>query len=175
MTNDEEARLLAAARGGDNRAFAALVDGSQQRVRGFLRRFTGDWGDADDLSQEAFVTAWTRLSRFEGRSSFCSWVCGIGYRLARDARRAHSRSAQRDTEWAANTANDDAAPIEDRLALAAAMAELPHDQRAAVALCLGEGFSHAEAAAILALPLGTVKSHVARGREKLLAALEAPR
>jgi RNA polymerase sigma-70 factor (ECF subfamily) len=51
------------------------------------------------------------------------------------------------------------------------MAELPDDQRAAVALCLGEGFSHTEAAAILALPLGTVKSHVTRGRERLLARL----
>jgi RNA polymerase sigma-70 factor (ECF subfamily) len=52
------------------------------------------------------------------------------------------------------------------------MASLPFDQRAAVALCLAQGFSHSEAAEALGLPLGTVKSHVARGRAKLIEALE---
>jgi RNA polymerase sigma factor (sigma-70 family) len=172
MSPHDEARLIAAARRGDSRAFAALVDAHQQAVRGFLRRFAGHWAEADDIAQEAFVTAWSKLSRFEGRSSFRSWVCGIGYRIARDARRAHGRGAVRDNDWA--SVHDDreaAAPLEDRIALAKAMAELPDDQRAAVALCLGEGFSHTEAAAILALPLGTVKSHVTRGRERLLARL----
>jgi RNA polymerase sigma-70 factor (ECF subfamily) len=174
MASDEEGRLIASARKGDSRAFAALVDMNQQSVRGFLRRFTGDWADADDLSQEAFVVAWSRLSRFEGRSSFRSWVCGIGYRLARDARRAHGRARARDTQWLDAQAGEASAPIEDRIAVARAMTQLPDDQRAAVALCLAEGFSHTEAAAILNQPLGTVKSHVTRGREKLLRALEAP-
>lgn len=174
MSPHDEARLIAAARRGDSRAFAALVDAHQQAVRGFLRRFTGLWADADDIAQEAFVTAWAKLSRFEGRSSFRSWVCGIGFRIARDAKRTHVRSVARDSDWLA--VQDDGeqgnAPIEDRMALANAMAELPDEQRAAVALCLGEGFSHSEAAAILKLPIGTVKSHVARGRERLLRALE---
>ena len=173
MTPNDEARLIAAARRGDARAFAALVDAHQQAVRGFLRRFCGIWTDADDIAQEAFVTAWRKLARFEGRSSFRSWVCGIGYRIARDARRSHARSAQRDADWRAEQDHHHSeAPLEDRIALADAMAALPDDQRAAVSLCLGEGFSHAEAAAILKLPLGTVKSHVTRGRERLLAALE---
>ncbi|MBX9745273.1 MAG: sigma-70 family RNA polymerase sigma factor [Hyphomonadaceae bacterium] len=174
MTPNDEARLIAAARRGDSRAFAALVDAHQQAVRGFLRRFTGLWGDADDLAQEAFVTAWSKLSRFEGRSSFRSWVCGIGFRIARDTKRSHTRGAVRDNEWLAaqGDESEDTAPIEDRMALAEAMAQLPDEQRAAVALCLGEGFSHSEAAEILNLPLGTVKSHVTRGRERLLRALE---
>lgn len=173
VTNDEETRLITAARNGESRAFAGLVDRTQQKVRGFLRRYTGDWGDADDLSQEAFVIAWSRLDRFEGRSSFASWVCGIGYRLARDARRTRDRAMARDADWLAASDAPGAAPIEDRMALAKAMAALPEDQRAAVALCLGEGFSHSEAAAVLGLPLGTVKSHVTRGRERVLRALES--
>jgi len=173
MTPNDEARLIAAARKGDSRAFAALVDAHQQAVRGFLRRFAGHWADADDLAQEAFVTAWRKLARFEGRSSFRSWVCGIGFRIARDARRSHGRAQVRDSDWLADQENADAgAPIEDQIAVQRAMASLPDDQRAVVALCLGEGFSHAEAAAILKLPLGTVKSHVTRGRERLLRALE---
>ena len=63
------------------------------------------------------------------------------------------------------------AEAEDRLALADALANLPLEQRAAVVLCLSEDFSHAEAAAILGLPLGTVKSHISRGRERLLSVL----
>jgi RNA polymerase sigma factor (sigma-70 family) len=174
MTSDDDAKRIAAARAGDSRAFAALVDAHQQAVRGFLRRFSGEWADADDLAQEAFVIAWRKLDRFEGRSSFRSWVCGIGYRNARDLKRAHKRAGARDLSWIEEMDDAEAgAPLEDRIALARAMAELPDDQRAAVALCLGEGFSHAEAAEILKLPLGTVKSHVTRGRERLLAALEA--
>jgi RNA polymerase sigma-70 factor (ECF subfamily) len=173
MTQNEDARAIAAARRGDGRAFAAVVGAHQQAVRGFLRRFSGDWADADDLAQEAFVTAWRKIDRFEGRSSFRSWVCGIGYRIARDARRAHTRAGARDFSWLEEMDDAEAgAPLEDRIALARAMAELPDDQRAAVALCLGEGFSHTEAAEILNLPLGTVKSHVTRGRERLLKALE---
>ena len=172
MSPNDETRLISAARNGDSRAFAALVEAHQQAVRGFLRRFCGVWSDADDIAQEAFVTAWARLARFEGRSSFRSWVCGIGFRIARDSRRAHGRAQVRESDWLAEQDGEDAAPIEDRMALTDAMAQLPDDQRAAVALCLGEGFSHAEAAAILKMPLGTVKSHVTRGRERLLRALE---
>lgn len=173
-TQNEDARAIAAARGGDSRAFASLVGAHQQAVRGFLRRYAGSWADADDLAQEAFVTAWRRIDRFERRSSFRSWVCGIGYRIARDSKRAHARAATRDFSWLEEMDDADAgAPLEDRIALARAMAKLPDDQRAAVALCLAEGFSHTEAAEILNLPLGTVKSHVTRGRERLLKALES--
>ena len=173
MPPNDEARLIAAARRGDSRAFAALVDAHQQAVRGFLRRFAGHWADADDLAQEAFVTAWRKLASFEGRSSFRSWVSGIGFRIARDAKRAHGRAQVRDSDWLANLDSEESsAPLEDRIAVQRAMAELPDDQRAAVALCLGEGFSHTEAAEILKMPLGTVKSHVTRGRERLLRALE---
>jgi RNA polymerase sigma-70 factor (ECF subfamily) len=173
QTADDEARLLARARGGETRAFAVLVDASQQAVRGFLRRLAGSWADADDLAQEAFLIAWRRLDRFDGRASFRIWVCGIGYRLARDARRASRRSLARDTAWSETQEGPAhaAAESEARLDVRASLAGLPLDQRAAVALCLGGGFSHAEAASALNLPLGTVKSHVTRGRARLQAAL----
>ncbi len=119
------------------------------------------------------MTAWAKLSRFEGRSSFRSWVSGIGFRIARDAKRTHSRAQVRESDWQSEQENaEGGAPIEDQIAVQRAMLELPDEQRAVVALCLGEGFSHSEAAEILKLPLGTVKSHVTRGRERLLRALE---
>lgn len=172
MTSHDEVGLVVAARAGDGAAFAELVGRHQHAVRGFLRRYVGHWSDADDIAQEAFVIAWARLDRFELRSSFRTWVCGIGYRTARDAKRAHGRAQARDAEWLAAQSEEEATSVDDRIALASAMAELPQDQRAAVALCLGEGFSHAEAAEILRMPLGTVKSHVNRGRERLLEVLK---
>lgn len=171
---DEEARLVSAARAGNDRAYATLVAQNQQAVRGFVRRFTGHWADADDISQEAFVTAWKRLDRFDGRASFRAWVCGIAYRRARDARRAHQSSVRRAIEWAESAPQRvDVTPREDRIALQNAMRGLSEYERAAVALCLGEGFSHAEAALIVNVPLGSLKTYLARGREKLLTLLRS--
>jgi len=173
MPPDDEARLLAEARAGGTRAFAFLVDAHQQAVRGFLRRLAGEEGD--DLAQEAFVIAWRRLNRFEGRSSFRSWVCGIGFRLARDQRRSRGRAMRRDAAWL-ETQNEESAPHqgEARADAHALLAHLPLDQRAAIVLCLAEGMSHAEAAEALAMPLGTVKSHVQRGRARLQKLLDFP-
>lgn len=171
MTRDEEQRLLAAALKGDDRSFAALVDANQQAVRAFVRRFTGHWEGAEDISQEAFVIAWAQLDRFLGETRFRSWVCGIAYRQARKARRAFERALRRDSDWSVMEGAVPEPRSADYVALRRAMNDLPDVQRAAVALCLAEGFTHSEAAAILELPLGTVKSHVARGRERLLKAL----
>ncbi|MBI1186231.1 MAG: sigma-70 family RNA polymerase sigma factor [Alphaproteobacteria bacterium] len=170
MTPHDEARLLGEARRGGTRAFAFLVEAHQQSVRGFLRRLVGNHADADDLAQEAFVTAWRRLRRFEGRARFGVWVCGIGYRLARDQRRARGRAMARDAAWLDAHGPAEAEHAGEALSDARTLlAMLPEDQRAAVALCLGCGFSHADAAEALGMPLGTVKSHVQRGRARLQA------
>ena len=77
----------------------------------------------------------------------------------------------RDRSWLDRLDSSAGVAAEDRMALANAMATLTPDVRACVALCLADGWSHGEAAAALDLPLGTVKSHVARGRARLLKAL----
>jgi RNA polymerase sigma-70 factor (ECF subfamily) len=165
-----EQALIDAARAGSQHAFSRLVERHQQAVRGFLRRACGDAAAADDLAQETFLTAWSGIGRFDGRSSFRSWLCGIAYKKQLSGRRTSLRGMKRDGDWAEAQAlaRGPGAEPDQRLALQAAMAALPDEQRAAVALCLAADFSHAEAAAALALPLGTVKSHVARGRQKLL-------
>jgi len=164
--------LVEAARRGSDAAFEKIVTRHQMAVRGFLRRLGGDPSDADDLAQDTFVAAWSELDRFRGQSSVRSWLCGIAYRKRLSQRRSRRRADERDGVFAAANMRDGTPPdAGDRLDVARAMAGLPLDQRAAVSLCLAADFSHAEAAAALKLPLGTVKSHVARGREKLLAAL----
>jgi len=169
---DIDTRLIAAARAGSDAAFERIVARHQKAVRGFLRRLGGDPSDADDLAQDTFVTAWTQLDRFRGQASVRSWLCGIAYRKRLGRRRSWLRGAARDLAFAeASESGQDDIDAGDRLDLARAMASLPIEQRAAVSLCLAADFSHAEAAAALNLPLGTVKSHVTRGRTKLLDAL----
>jgi RNA polymerase sigma-70 factor (ECF subfamily) len=166
VKDDEEAQLIAAARTGDMRAFGRLVDAHQVAVRGFLRRLLRNAGDAEDIAQEAFVRAFEALVGFDGRARFRTFVCGIAYRVWRDQNRAWFRARARDQAYADATARD-GIDADLNLALRQALDSLPQGQRAAVALCLGGEFSHEEAAAALQMPLGTVKSHVARGRARL--------
>jgi RNA polymerase sigma-70 factor (ECF subfamily) len=167
--------LVAAAQAGSAEAFSRLVDRHQQGVRAFLRRACGDWALAEDLAQETFLTAWGRLGRLRQGASVRAWLCGIAWRKHLTHRRADVRRRVRDEGWEeAREAAAGAAPSADRVALERAMAGLAPDQRACVALCLAGDFSHAEAAEALGLPLGTVKSHVARGRARLLASLGVP-
>jgi len=141
-------------------------------VRGFLGRVLGgDRAEADDVAQEVFLTAWASLRSLKDAVGVRSWLCGIAWRKARDRLRGRRRAEARDAAWLeAGTPPPGVSP-EDRMAMESAMAALATDVRACVALCLAGGWSHAEAAAALGLPPGTVKSHVARGRAKLLQAL----
>ena len=163
--------LVAAAQAGSTEAFSRLVERHQQAVRAFLRRACGDWGLADDLAQETFLAAWSRIGRLKRGASVRAWLCGIAYRKHLTARRASLRGRARDGAYEAGRTHAAAGRLDDRLTLERVLAALPPDQRACVALCLAAEFSHAEAAEALGLPLGTVKSHVTRGRARLLDAL----
>ncbi len=174
MTSDEDSVLLAEARAGSRLALSRLIDRHQQAVRAFLRRVAVDREDADDLAQETFVTAWAQLAAWRGQSTVRAWLLGIAWRKSRSASRSLFRRMARDRSWSeaealAATASSSA---EDRLTLDGALKTLSAQQRAAVALCMAEDYSHAEAAEILGLPLGTVKSQVLRGRARLLEVLE---
>lgn len=164
-----EADLVAAAKAGSSRAYEQLVARHQQAVRGFLRRLCGDWPDADDLAQDTFIAGWRDLGRFAGASSLRTWLCAIAYRKALTHRRGVRRGQVRDAAYARarpETAED--ADAAEHIRLRQAMMQLSVEQRAAISLCLAAAFSHSEAAEVLGLPLGTLKSHLSRGRERLL-------
>ncbi len=133
-------------------------------MRSFLARVAGS--DADDLAQEAFVRAWSRAGDYRGQGSYAAWVMGIGWRLFLDQR----RTARRREGLAAN--EDVPVSVDPRPAGDAAidaerlLAGLSPQERAALTLCFGHGWSHGEAAAIMGVPLGTLKSLVLRGRAK---------
>ena len=169
-----DAELVSRALAGSDAAFSRLVERHQAAVRAFLRRFLGSgWAEADDVAQDAFVAAWGSLRSLRDPSGVRAWLCGIAWRKAQDRIRSTRRGAARDQGWLETIETPAGIAPEEKLALWAAMAELAPDVRACVALCLGDGWSHGEASMALNLPLGTVKSHVARGRARLLKALGA--
>jgi RNA polymerase sigma factor (sigma-70 family) len=150
-----------------------LSTATSRAVRTFLRRLLGSEADADDMAQETFLAAWTHARSFRGEASVRAWLCGIAWRKAKGAQRSWARQRTRDAEHHDRSPESGGtASMEDRLAIRRALQTLPLEQRAAVTLCLVCGFSHAEAAGILGAPLGTVKSHVQRGRERLIQEIE---
>lgn len=168
----EDAELAIRARAGSDAAFGRLVERHQAAVRGFLRRtLGGGWAEADDVAQEAFLTAWRSMGSLRDPAAVRSWLLGIAWRKAQDRMRGARRGAARDAAWLESVDAPSGLSPEDRLSLASALGALAPDVRACVALCLADGWSHADAAQALGLPLGTVKSHVARGRARLLTAL----
>jgi len=170
MADDDNA-LIDEIRDGSERAFNVLIDRHQQAVRGFLRRLMADASEADDLAQETFMAVWARPESYRGEASVRSWLCAIAWRKARNAQRAWFRRRAREAKWAGDVEQIAAAPSPESAVVTRALATLPLEQRAALVLCLIHEFSHAEAAGILGAPLGTVKSHVTRGKARLLAAL----
>ena len=171
--SDDDRALIAEIRGGAERAFNVLVDRHQQAVRMFLRRLLGNDADADDLAQETFLAAWMHARSFRDEGNVRSWLFGIAWRKAKGAQRSWFRRRARETLHQDLLSDvGGGASMEDHIAVKAALQTLPLEQRAAVTLCLVSGFTHSEVAAILGMPLGTVKSHVLRGRERLREAIE---
>jgi RNA polymerase sigma-70 factor (ECF subfamily) len=151
---------------GDREAFGHLVARHQASIRALARRLTRTAADGDDIAQAAFLNAWRRRSTWRG-GSFRAWVCAIAYREFLSARKGRSTDrAEDDVVGAAGESGE-------RLDLMRALASLDVGERNAVALCIGAGLSHAEAADAMQAPLGTVKSWVLRGRAKLQKALVA--
>lgn len=160
------ARVLAA---DDRRAFAELVRRHQSAVRSLLRRLcAGDAARADDLAQEAFLRAYRRLASFRGEARFGTWLHRLAWNaFLSDARRRPA------PEPAPPAPAPGHAQAEARHDLSRAFGILRQEERAALALAYGQDLTHEEAAGILGWPLGTFKTHVARGKERLRAHLSS--
>ncbi len=179
--------LVESARGGDQQAFRELVVLHQDRAYGLALRITRSPADAEEVAQDAFVRAWLALPRFRGESSFATWLHRIVARRAMD--RWNALSSRRGREVGVDeaallpAADSPAAPAGHGSIEEAARArhlerlvlELPAAQRAAVTLYYYEGRSVEQAAAILDMPVNTVKTHLARARAALRQALTRER
>jgi RNA polymerase sigma-70 factor (ECF subfamily) len=166
----DDSTLVAQAIGGDVAAFNLLARAHQSQVRGLLLRLTrGNHALADDLAQETFLEAWRALKNFRGESAFATWLYRIAYsRFLMHARKRKDEVLEDD--WQGETPSGESA-THARIDLERAMAQLSAPERASLTLCFALGLSNTEAAEALDMPLGTLKSHVLRGRDKLKALL----
>ncbi|HJR18800.1 MAG TPA: sigma-70 family RNA polymerase sigma factor [Actinomycetota bacterium] len=174
----EEAPDRAAGLPEDEAGFAALVREHGDAVFGLALRRVGDRGIAEDLAQETFLRAWRGRSGYRGETTVRGWLCTIAVNVVRDwARRRGRRPAESfepDFVDVASSADDPAARAEvaeaiDRLRTA--LAGLPSNHREMFLLRERDGLSYAEIASVLACPIGTVMSGLARARERLLEAV----
>lgn len=172
MSDDALVRRLR--QDGDDQAFAELVQRHQSRLRYSLRQLTGhDEALADDIAQETFVKAHRGLRQYRGDARFFTWLYRIAWHCFMDHHRRRKReqilTRLPQPEISRSTQNRDQLHMD----FAKALSNFPPEQRMALHLHLQREFTHQEIAEIMNCPLGTVKSHIQRGREKLQGYLEA--
>jgi len=182
---DSDAALIARAVVHDDRhAFAELVRRHQSSVRACLRKLTaGNHALADDLAQETFVLAWRNLKSFRQEAAFATWLyriatnCWLGDARKRKEALLGDVGEDRDDDEMADVLGevtpDHAHGATLKMDLERALAALSEGERAAIVQCYHNDLSHEEAAYVLGMPVGTVKTHILRGKQKLKIALAA--
>jgi RNA polymerase sigma-70 factor (ECF subfamily) len=169
--------LLAAHLRGDRDAFGELVARHERRVYGLCLRILGNREDAEDAAQEAFVAALRRAATFRQAAAFSTWLYRIAVNAATDQarRRARVRALPLDEDLADRSGpvgRDPGEEVVTAVVVQAALTRVAEEFRVAVVLCDLYRVPYAEAAQILEVPVGTVKSRVFRGRLALAAELE---
>ena len=167
--------LVTAARAGDRRALELLLDRHADRIHAVCRRIVGDPHDALDATQEAMIAVARGITRFDGTARFTTWCYRVATNAALDElRRSRRRPVPADPPGTVADPHDGTTAVEARLDVDAALATLPEEFRVAVVLRDLCDLDYAEIATALALPPGTVRSRIARGRAALAAALGEP-
>ena len=154
----------------DTAAFGELVRRHQSHVRNFLRKLTGDFTLADDLAQDCFMHAWNKLQTFSGRGSFSGWLLKVAYTTFLQSKRKSKRYAEildevghaTELEERSYTVQPDEVGDLDRF-----LAVLTDEERAIMVMSYACGLSHREISEATAMPVGTVKSVIFRGKEKI--------
>jgi len=165
----------------DRHAFGELVRRHQSSVRATLRKLVGgNTALADDLAQETFLLAYRKLKQFRQEARFSTWLYRIAYNVfLADARRMKElpMAEDGDPDELAQGHGEAGASVSRRAALSIdlerAMSVLSDAERAAIVQCYHNDLSHEEAAAVLGCPVGTVKTHILRAKQKLKARLGA--
>ncbi len=181
-TPDEDRALVARANDGDRRALDTLLRTHYDRIYAVCRRITGSDADAADAAQEALIKIVRSLPGFDGRSAFSTWAYRIATNTSLDElRRRRRRPAVvdrvdddgRDLELVDPDAGPRVEAVVDRMAIDAALAQVPETFRVPLVLRDVGDLDYAEIADALDVPVGTVKSRIARGRAALVELLAA--
>jgi RNA polymerase sigma-70 factor (ECF subfamily) len=154
----------------DANAFGELVRRHQSQVRNFLRKLSRDYVLADDLAQDAFLHAWDKLHTFTGQGSFIGWLLKVAYTTFLQSKRKSRRYVEilaevgDDADTRGSRYTEDSDEISD---LDKFLAVLTEEERAVMILSYACGLSHREIGDAANMPIGTVKSIIFRGKEKV--------
>lgn len=154
----------------DTAAFGELIRRHQSQVRNFLRKLSGDASTADDLAQDCFLHAWNKLETFTGRGSFIGWLLKVAYTTFLQSKRKSKRYAEilDEAGYAQDVQNKSyTQPSDEVNDLDKFLAVLSEEERAVMVMSYACGLSHREIGAATDLPVGTVKSIIFRGKEKI--------
>ncbi len=175
----DDAGFVERLRAGEGRAFEELVRLYQHRVFGVAVRMLGNGAEAEEVAQEVFLRVHRAIGEFRGEAKLSTWLYTIASRLCLTrlgaGDRRHGREGEETLERLANGHADPAVTLERsevEAALHRAIAELPEERRIVVVLRDLEGLAYEEIAAVLDLPLGTVRSRLHRARLDLKDKLE---
>jgi RNA polymerase sigma-70 factor, ECF subfamily len=171
----EERELVGRARGGDVDAFYSLISRHDRALRRLAYRLLGDQDAMDDALQESYMKAFRALPRFSGGSSFKSWLYRIVYNTCLDEMRRNRKIGIVPLESVSNRPDGRADPgdtASENLDLAAALASLTPETRAAVLLVFVDGMDYHSATEVLGVSRGTLASRLHRGRAQLRRALD---
>lgn len=166
--------LVAAAQHGDRSALEALLGQQHDRIYALAYRMLGDQRDAEDAAQDALLALVKGLPRFDGRAAFSTWVYRITTNICLDELRRRRRrpvTVELADDLASGAPGQHEATIDSRLEIDTALARLPEQFRIAVVLRDLCDLDYAQIAEVLAIPAGTVRSRIARGRAELARAL----
>lgn len=170
MHVEDEATLVADAAAGDQRAFETLVRAHDDTMRRLAHRMLGSAAAMDDALQDAYLKAWRSLGRFDGRSSFSTWLYRITANVCLDHLRARGRRSEVAMDEKRVPPSRRPGPereVAERDRLQWALGAMPPEYRVAVLLVDGEGLSYDEVAAVLDIAPGTVASRLNRARRAL--------
>jgi RNA polymerase sigma-70 factor (ECF subfamily) len=157
--------VIALACAGDDSAFAEVLHRRQARVRKFMYHLCRQTALGDDLAQQVFLTAWRSLGRLRSATAFDGWLKRIMVNVWLQEIRRGKLVTVSDIELADLASRNDSTAV--RMDLDAALSTLPPEMRLCVVLAYNEGMSHPQIVELTGLPLGTVKSHIARGAARL--------
>lgn len=167
--------LLARASRGDEAAFAELYDQTSARVYGLVRRVVRDPAQAEEVTQETYLTIWRESARYDAsRGSVIGWILTIAHRRAVDRVRAVESARERDARFAVlddgpafDVVEEAATASLDSARVRRALSTLTDLQREAVTLAYYGGYTYKEVAELLDVPLGTIKTRMRDGLIRL--------
>ena len=152
----------------DTRAFGELVERHQSHVRNFLRKLSRDPVLADDLAQDCFIHAWEKLHTYSGKGTVIGWLLKVAYTtFLQSKRRSRRYDDVLDEVGQASQTSVDPAGGEEATDLDRFMAVLNEEERAVMIMAYALGMSHREIGEATSQPIGTVKSIIFRGKERI--------